>query len=63
MGLIIKYLIIGLFVNLAYDLLVNTFDDEQQELRFTMFERLVIMFIWPYVLFNLIRHFIKNTFQ
>jgi hypothetical protein len=45
-----------------YDLLVNTMDEEHQELRFTMAERLIIMFIWPYALFNLIRQFIKHWF-
>ena len=62
MGLIINYFIIGLVVNLMYDLLVNTMDEEHQELRFTMAERLIIMFIWPYALFNLIRQFIKHWF-
>lgn len=56
----IVYLLIGLLFNLWYDLLINTMDEEHQEIRFTMLERLIVLLIWPYALFNLIKQFLKN---
>jgi|TARA_R110001583_G_scaffold155538_1_gene307193 hypothetical protein len=54
---ILYYLVIGLFLNWAYDTLI---DWSEAENRFTITERLAVMFFWPIALALFIYHYLKQ---
>jgi len=60
MSSLIYYLVIGLVLNWAYDILTEW---SKAENRFTMMERLIVLFLWPIALALFIYHYIKTTFN
>ena len=52
------YILIGIFLNMAYDLFIDLLDDKE-ELRFNFFERMVVIILWPLALYQ----FIKGMFR
>jgi len=57
MSSLIYYLVIGLVLNWAYDMLT---DWSEAENRFTMIERLFVLFLWPIALALFIYHYLKQ---
>jgi len=60
MSSLIYYLVIGLVLNWAYDMLI---DWSEAENRFTMTERLFVMLLWPITLALFIYHYIIQFFN
>jgi hypothetical protein len=60
---ILYYIICGVVFNFVFDLMVNWLasnDPEHEGLRFTMSERLIIVFTWPIHFVRLLRGIIKT---
>ena len=60
MSSLIYYLVIGLVLNWAYDILT---DWSKAENRFTVMERLIVLFLWPIALALFIYHYLKTIFN
>jgi len=60
MSSLIYYLVIGLVLNWAYDILT---DWSKAENRFTIMERLIVLFLWPIALALFIYHYLKTIFN
>jgi len=60
MSSLIYYLVIGLVLNWVYDILT---DWSKAENRFTIMERLIVLFLWPIALALFIYHYLKTIFN
>ena len=58
---IITYLIIGVIFNFIFDQLVNISGNEEQ--RFTMVERLIMVGIWPIGVIMFVVHFVRSIIK
>ena len=51
----VLYVLIGILLNLMYDLLITTLGEESEKLRFSFRERLVAIVLWTLALYQFIK--------